>query len=127
VVSEISVSPSSLFMGVVQPGQTVKKLLIVRGKRPFKITGVRCDDASFEITADSQALALHRLPIKFSAGDKEGKITQQIVIETDQGATPTLTAYAQVVGSSQPVVARNPSRAKPSGSSAPAAPSSDDE
>lgn len=112
VVSEISVAPSSLFMGVVQPGQTVTKQLIVRGKRPFRIVGVKCDDASFEIAPDSQLLAIHRVPIVFTAGDKEGKITQQISIETDQGATQTLIAYAQVVGSSQPVVARSPSRTR---------------
>ncbi len=106
VVSEISVSPASLFMGVVQPGQQVTKQLIVRGKRPFKIVGVKCDDASFEIVADGQSRALHRLPIVFSAGEKQGKITQLIAIETDQGATPTLTAYAQVVGLKQPVIAK---------------------
>ncbi len=47
VVSEITVSPATLFMGVVQPGQKVTKQLVVRGKRPFKIVGVKCDDASF--------------------------------------------------------------------------------
>ncbi len=112
VVSEISVSPLSLFMGVVQPGQQVTKQLIVRGKRPFKIVGVKCDDASFDVMADGQARAIHRVPIVFTAGEKQGKITQQIAIETDQGATPTLTAYAQVVGTRQPVVARTPQGAK---------------
>ncbi len=128
VVSEISVSPSSVFMGVVQPGQQVTKQLIVRGRRPFKIVGVKCDDASFEIVADNQTRALHRLPIVFTAGDKQGKIAQQIAIETDQGATPTLTAYAQVVGSTQPVVAnKNQPRLKGDQSSDDSTANPDDE
>jgi hypothetical protein len=106
VVSEIVVNPSSLFMGVVQPGQQVTKQLIVRGKRPFKIIGVKCDDASFEIAVNNQSKALHRLPIVFTAGDRVGKITQQIAFETDQGGTPALTVYAHVVGANGPVVAR---------------------
>src|SRR6202034_3045695 len=52
VVSEITISPASVFMGVVQPGQVVTKQLIVRGKRPFKVVGVECDDASFAIEMD---------------------------------------------------------------------------
>jgi hypothetical protein len=119
VVSEISVNPASLFMGVIQPGQKVTKQLIVRGKRPFKIVGVKCDDASFEIVADEQARALHRVPIVFTAGEKQGKFTQQIAIETDQGAMPTFTAYAQVVGPAQPVMAKAQPRPR-------ATPTSDD-
>ncbi len=125
VVAEISVNPSTLFMGVVQPGQQLTKQLIVRGKRPFKIVGVKCDDASFEIVSDGQSRSLHRLPVVFTAGEKQGKITQQIAIETDQGATPTLTAYAQVVGNREPVVARTPQG--PKGGDAPRGQPADDD
>jgi hypothetical protein len=105
IVSEISVAPASLFLGAVQTGQKVTKPLIVRGKRPFKILSVVCDDASFDVTTDSQAKTVHQMTVVFTAGDKLGKIAQQIGVETDQGAMPTFTAYAHVVSSSQPVVA----------------------
>jgi Protein of unknown function (DUF1573) len=100
VVSEITVSPVSLFMGVVQPGQKVSKQLVVRGKRPFKITGVKCDDASFDVTTTDDSKVVHVLPVVFTAGDRDGKVSQQIGLETDQGTTPTFTIFAQVVGSS---------------------------
>jgi len=100
VVSEITVSPASLFMGVVQPGQVVTKQLIVRGKRAFKIVGIKCDDASFELEVDDTPHVVHKLSVIFTAGEHEGKVSQQIGLETDQGATPTLTAFAQVVASS---------------------------
>jgi hypothetical protein len=100
VVSEITISPASVFMGVVQPGQVVTKQLIVRGKRPFKVTGVECDDASFEIETDDVAHVVHKLSVVFTAGEHEGKVSQQIGLKTDAGAIPTLTAFAQVVASS---------------------------
>ena len=37
----ITVSPTALFMGVVQPGQKVTKQLVVKGKKPFRILGRR--------------------------------------------------------------------------------------
>ena len=84
---------------MVQPGQKVSKQLVVRGKRPFKIVGVKCDDASFDIVIGDEAQLVHKLQVDFTAGDRDGKVSQQIGIETDQGATPTFTAFAQVVGS----------------------------
>ena len=51
VISDITISPSQLFIGVVHPGQKVTKKLVVRGKKPFKILDVKCPDKSFEIDA----------------------------------------------------------------------------
>ena len=99
VVSEITISPGSIFMGVVQPGQVVTKQLIVRGRRAFRVVGVKCDDASFEIETGDESQTMHKLSVVFTAGDHEGKVSQQIGLETDQGATPTFTVFAQVVGS----------------------------
>ncbi len=39
------------------------------------------------------------MQVDFTAGEREGKVSQQIGLETEQGATPTFTAFAQVVGS----------------------------
>jgi hypothetical protein len=114
VVSEITVSPASVFMGVVQPGQVVTKQLIVRGKRAFRIVGVKCDDASFEIETGDELNTMHKLSVVFTAGDREGKVSQQIGLETDQGATPTLTAFAQVVASSAlPTPAKRTEKSEP--------------
>ena len=48
VVSNLTVSPSSLFMGIVQPGQEVTKSLVVKGARPFKVLSITCEDKSFK-------------------------------------------------------------------------------
>jgi hypothetical protein len=47
VVSPLTLSPSSMFMGVVQPGEVVTRRLVVRAAMPFRVTGIECPDTSF--------------------------------------------------------------------------------
>ncbi len=98
VLSQITVSPESLFMGTVTPGSQVIKQLVVRGKKPFKITAIECSDARFELKPSEDSKTLHLIPVTFTAGNTAGKVTQKIVIETDQGegGKATFTAYAQI-------------------------------
>lgn len=99
VVSGITVSPASLFMGVVKPGEEVTKSMIVRGKKPFKILSITCDDKSFRFgkESDTSAKTVHVIPVTFAADKSTGKVTKQIKIETDLGQTiPELSAYAVV-------------------------------
>lgn len=95
----VSVSPASLYMGVVQPGQKVTKQLVVKSKKPFKILSITCDDKSFEFSTPTEDAAkpVHLIPVTFKAGDDLGKIVKTIKIQTDQGQfTPELAAYAVV-------------------------------
>jgi hypothetical protein len=99
VVSAVTVSPASLFMGVVRPGQRVTKQLVVRGKKAFKILSVTCDDESFEFgTFDREtARKLHVIPVTFVAGEGTGKISETIRVRTDLGEmSPELAAYAVI-------------------------------
>jgi hypothetical protein len=101
VISEITISPTSLFMGTVRPGQTVTKKLLVRGKKPFRIIDVKCPDKSFEIETSSEAKSVHLIPIVFTAGEDAGKVARKISLLTDQGdnGVQAFTAYALVVKS----------------------------
>jgi hypothetical protein len=86
VVSTMTVSPASLFLGVLKPGESVKKRLVVRGKKPFKIVDVKCEDAHFTFEKPSEeAKSLHFLPIEYKAGEEAGNIVKKIEIETDLG------------------------------------------
>jgi hypothetical protein len=99
VTPAITVSPASLFMGVVQPGQKVTKQLVVKGKKPFKITNISCNDKSFQFdtSKEGEAKELHLIPVTFTAGKDMGKIVKSIKIKTDQGQqSPELDAYAVV-------------------------------
>lgn len=98
VVSNLTVSPSSLFMGIVQPGQTVTRSLVVKAGHPFKVLSIACDDKEFLFAATGdEAKPVHVIPVTFVAGNTEGKVTQAIRIVTDLGqASPEPTAYAVV-------------------------------
>ncbi len=98
IVSPLTVSPAALILGTLDPGQTVKKQLIVRGKRPFRILRIKCNDDSFTFEqTDDKSSQLHFLPVTFTA-DAAGQISQQITIQTDlgSGAIASCTATASV-------------------------------
>ena len=98
VASSLTVSPSSLFMGIVQPGQKVTKSLVVKGTRPFKVLSIACEDKAFKFAVTGDAAKLvHVIPVTFVAGIMEGKVTKTIRIVTDLGqASPELSAYAVI-------------------------------
>ncbi|MDA7980930.1 MAG: DUF1573 domain-containing protein [Pirellulales bacterium] len=105
VESAVSVSPSPLFVGVVQPGQEVTKKLVVRAKKPFRVLSVTCDDDCFQYQGNAsleEAKALHLIPITFKA-DEVGKFSGTIHIETDlgEGIIPDVAASAEVVDTVQ--------------------------
>lgn len=97
VMPGLTVSPAALYMGEVEPGETVQKQVIVRGKTPFHIVGVNCPDASFAVTMPSEAKTLHVIPITFTAGSEPGKVVQKIEIQTDSsGSTAKVVASATI-------------------------------
>jgi hypothetical protein len=92
VVTPLSVSPTSLMLGTVQPGQKVQKRIVVRGTKPFTILEVRCDDESFAFDVPKQAGAVHLIPVTFVAGEP-GKISRKIEIVTDLAQQPTVELF----------------------------------
>ncbi len=86
VVSPLTVTPASLFLGVLKPGEKAKKRLVVRGNKPFRILSVKCDDVSFEFEEPAvTSKTLHFVPIAYTAGEDSGDVTRRIEIETDLG------------------------------------------
>lgn len=98
VAADLTVSPSSLSLGVLRPGEKVTKKLVVRGSGPFKITAIHCDDAAFAFSTDDSAKPLHLVPVTFTAGDDPGKLNCKIEIETDLngGLSADCLAHVQI-------------------------------
>lgn len=96
ITPAVSVSPASLFLGVVSTGETVTKQLVVRGKQPFKIMDVKCADTSFHFEAGEEAKALHVIPVTFTANAASGKVAETIEIVTDLGNGQTASCLATV-------------------------------
>lgn len=85
VRAELSVRPEVLTLGTVQSGQQVTNPLVITGRKPFKITGVHCDDDSFAFKTPIGAGRVWTIPVTFTAPNKPGKLIQKIRIDTDLG------------------------------------------
>jgi hypothetical protein len=84
VVPPLSVSPSPLFFGRLQPGQTATKQLVITGKQPFKITAIDAGDAPLEFrTAADVVKKVHLVPVIIKAGDQPGDFDFDVQIATD--------------------------------------------
>jgi len=100
VVPAISIAPESLLLGDVARGGKVSKKVIVRGRQPFRILSVQCDDEEcFEFRTSDEASQRHVVEIVFNANKDPGAVKQTIHVATDLGGdfNATLTAYARVV------------------------------
>ena len=73
--------------------------MIVRGKKPFRIVSVKCDEDSLPVQRRRPVERTHVVEIVFDAKKDVGNVKQTIHITTDLGETfnATLTAYATVV------------------------------
>ncbi len=98
ISAPLAVSPSSLFLGILQPGQKVTKQIVVQGKTPFKITSVTASEKCFEFKTGDTAKTVHIVPVIFTAGEQGGNVNYRIQIETDLGAEvmTEISAYAQI-------------------------------
>ena len=98
-MSDLTVSPSSWMIGVLQPGQKATKQILIKGTRPFKILSIECDNPAFSCKLPQEAKTVHLVPITFEAGQDPAKIVQKLRIRTDlDGDNQTeLAAFGQVV------------------------------
>jgi hypothetical protein len=99
VQSVLSLSPAAVIMGEVKKGQPAERKIIVRGAKPFKITGVQGIDGQWAVRDSTRnSKAVHILTITLNP-KKEGEMNQTIKILTDlkEEGTIELPARAQVV------------------------------
>ncbi|MCO6453875.1 MAG: DUF1573 domain-containing protein [Pirellulaceae bacterium] len=98
IVPPITLSPASLYLGVVPVNQQVTRKLVVMGKQPFRVVAIECDEC-FEVPIGDTAQKVHVLPLTFKAGDQPGKVVRTIKVRTDlgDGAEAECTASVAIV------------------------------
>ncbi len=91
VLSELEVSPAVLFMGVAAPAARLSKVIVVRGRRPFRLLSVDSDldGLSLPGTSAGTAKALYVIPVSYQAGRRPGKVSGTIRVKTDLGKAPS--------------------------------------
>ena len=99
VMPEVTVTPNTLFLGVLKPGDRVTKNVIVRGNRPFTIKSIKADHEGVEFDASDSRLSrpIHVVAVTIVAGRDPGALVHKVTIETDGSTeTPSLNSYAVV-------------------------------
>lgn len=93
--SDPTISPVQLSLGILKPGQSVTKQLLIRGKTPFKITGIQCEDCiSADASTDSKRV--HVVPIVYTAGSSLGRFSHDIRVRTNLGGGLATVCQAKV-------------------------------
>lgn len=111
VIPPLSISPSPLYFGRLQPGQTATKQLVVTGKQPFKITSIWSDEPTLEFrTSPDVVRKVHLVPVILTAGDKPGEFDYTVKIETDlpEGSTASGRIRGAVAGQEPVEAEREP-------------------
>jgi hypothetical protein len=99
IQAPLMVIPNPLDLGSPHVGETVTKRVIVRGNKPFRITGVRGAGSGDDLAVDlpPEAAEVQTLTLKWQ-NKNPGLIQQQLQIQTDLEPLPlTLTVKANVL------------------------------
>lgn len=102
VTGAVSVTPSIINFGGVQPGREVTKTVLVRSAEPFTITKLTASNEAVQATETAQGkgpLALHTLKLVFKAPEQTGPNHATLTIATDIKNEPpaVLKTFATVV------------------------------
>ncbi len=79
----LEVSPASLGLGELTPGQLVEKRLVIRADEEFEISDIQCGDARFSFERPAGKKKLHFVNVTFTADDKPAMIAQKVRIVSD--------------------------------------------
>lgn len=83
VIPQLTVAPQSIELGSLKPGAKVNQRLVVKGKQPFEIKDIECEDDRFQFAPPDGSKPVHIVPITFEAGDATGAFKRTIRVITD--------------------------------------------
>ena len=104
VADALTVRPTPLAFGILSPGQSITKNLVIRGHIPFRVTRISCPNNSISFTTPADAKSFHVVPVTLRCSNDPGKISEKIKIETDIPDTPPneVPVYAEIVADNKP-------------------------
>lgn len=99
VEAPLSVNPSTVSLGQVKAGTESDRKVIIRGIRPFRITGINGTDSQVQVrTTNNESKAVHVLTVTLNPR-QAGDLSRIIRVQTDMqtGGDIEFNAQAQVV------------------------------
>ncbi|MGI5832411.1 MAG: DUF1573 domain-containing protein [Thermoguttaceae bacterium] len=92
VISALSVKPTYLQFGVIHPGESATRNLVVRGSTPFRIAAISSDDPRMQFKTAKQDSSVHVIPVTLtvSADETPGEFRKSIKVKTTITELPAL-------------------------------------
>lgn len=96
--SSLTVSPQSIAIGSVKPGESVQRQLFVRGREPFLIDSIEAKGFDVTFTPATEAKAVHVFMATFTAnGDLTGEHSSSVVVKTSGASPMVATAFVTAI------------------------------
>lgn len=85
VIPDISISPESVQIRPLSPGESTTVRVVIKGSKPFVIEDVNCAGMSdcFEVRLEPKTNKLCFVDIKFVAPEKPGKFSEQMIVKIE--------------------------------------------
>jgi hypothetical protein len=83
LLPELIVTPAKLRLGTVRPEQPARKYVLIRARKPFRVTEVKGCDEQFQAEYAERAQTFHMVTIKFTGSADPGLYQRKFIIETD--------------------------------------------
>jgi len=99
VKPDIVVSPAIVSLGTMSPGQVKTVNVVLKGKKPFEVSGVTCEKAEdvFAVRLPETASPVHVIPLTITAPEKTGKLDEELRVRIPGRKEPvTFRAYGLV-------------------------------
>lgn len=92
IVPGLTASPSTLALGDILPDEESKQLVLVKGQRPFLVTGIESDvlDVDSELPTEAKTMHPIQLVVKPLTDKSQGEIKGTVVIKTDLEDRPSI-------------------------------------
>ncbi|MBH57543.1 MAG: hypothetical protein CMJ82_10200 [Planctomycetaceae bacterium] len=83
VAAPVTLSPSSLLLGITSPETEITKRLILRADEPFTIESISCDYPGVRFNPSGESKKIHIVPITFNSGLSSQKIQAMITAKVN--------------------------------------------
>ena len=95
VESDITVTPSSISLGMLTPGQSRTVRVVLRGKRPFEVERIECQDhpESFQVQLPKTRRNVQIVPLRVTMPETPGRFADEFTV-TIAGRSEPLTFRA---------------------------------
>ncbi|MDZ4851964.1 MAG: DUF1573 domain-containing protein [Pirellulaceae bacterium] len=83
IQADVAVTPQMMALGDIQPGDSVRQVVIVRGFQPFLIVDIKSSEFDVRYDPTTEAKPLHTLPLTLSPKNGSGEVKGKIFVKTN--------------------------------------------